>query len=53
MDIEPELDLGKNKEYKVNTIKDSVVYVNVIARGQLTGLYYLVSWKDYLENEST
>ena len=49
---EPEFDAGDNKEYEVEAIKDSAVYAKE-AEGHLPGLYYLVSWKDYPEEEST
>ena len=49
---EPEFNAGDNKEYKVEAIKDSAVYAKK-AEGYLSGLYYLVSWKSYLEEEST
>ena len=51
---EPELkfDASNNKEYEVEAIKDSAVYAKE-AEGHLPGLYYLVSWKGYPEEEST
>ena len=42
-----------NKEYKVDGIWDSVVYARESATGQLPGLYYLVLWKGYFEEENT
>ena len=51
-ELEPEFDAGNNKEYEVEAIKDSVVYVKE-AEGHLSGLYYLISWKGYPEEEST
>ena len=38
----PEFDIGDNKKYKVETIKDSAIYVKEIEK-HLQGLYYLVS----------
>ena len=49
---EPEFDAGDNKEYEVEAIMDSTVYAKK-AEGYLPGLYYLVSWKGYPEEEST
>ena len=49
---EPEFDAGDNKKYEVEAIKDSTVYAKE-AEGHLPGLYYLVSWKGYPEEEST
>ena len=46
-----ELDAGDNKEYKVKAICDSAVYAKESA-GHLPGLYYLVSWKGYPEEEN-
>ena len=43
---------GNNNEYKVDGIRDSAVYAKESV-GQLSGLYYLVSWKSYLEKQST
>ena len=50
-----ELDVGDNesKEYEVEAIQDSAVYVRESESGHLPGLNYLVSRKDYLEEENT
>ena len=50
---EPELefDTSNNREYEVETIKDSAVYAKE-TEGHLPDLYYLVSWKGYPEEES-
>ena len=45
-----EYEAGKNKEYKVEAIWNSSVYVNK-AEGHLLGLYYLVEWKKYPEEK--
>ena len=49
-----ELDAGNDKsgEYEVEVIRDSAVYARESA-GHLPGLYYLVSWKGYPEEEYT
>lgn len=52
-EIEPELNVGKDKKYKVEAIKDSAVHTNKTIRGQLPELYYPISWKYYLEDENT
>ena len=44
---------GNNEEYKVEGICDSAVYARKSEAGHLLGLYYLVSWKSYHEDEST
>ena len=49
---EPEFDAGNNKEYEVEAIIDNAVYTKEAER-HLPGLYYLISWKDYPEEEST
>ena len=49
---EPKFDANDNKEYEVEAIKDSAVYARK-AKRQLPGLYYLVSWKEYPEEENT
>ena len=49
------LNAGRNKggEYKVEAIYDSAVYARELESGYLPRLYYLVSWKSYLEKENT
>ena len=42
-----------NKEYEVEDICDSAVYARESEAGHLPGLYYLVSWKSYPEDENT
>lgn len=46
LELEPKLNIRKNKE-----IKNSAIYAKVV-KNQLLGLYYLVSWKSYSEDES-
>ena len=49
-----ELDAGDDSgEYEVEAIWDSAVYARESKSGHLPGLYYLVSWKRYLEEENT
>ena len=48
----PEFEPGDNKEYKVEAIRESAVYAKK-ADGHLPGLYYLVAWKSYPEEENT
>ena len=49
------LDAGKGEggEYEMEAICDSVVYAQESELGYLSGLYYLVSWKGYPEEENT
>ncbi len=49
---EKKFEVGNNKEYKVEAIIDSAVYSEQ-ANYQMPGLYYLVSWKGYPEEENT
>ncbi len=49
---EVEFKAGDNKEYEVKAIMDSAVYGQQ-ANDQMPGLYYLVSWKGYPEEENT
>ncbi len=49
---EVEFEAGDNKEYEVEAIIDSAVYGQQ-ANDQMPGLYYLVSWKGYPEEENT
>ena len=44
---------GNNEEYEMEGICDSAVYARESEAGHLPGLYYLVSWKGYPEDEST
>ena len=50
-----EFDVGDNlsKEYKLEVIWDSAVSVREWESGNLPGLYYLVSWNWYPEEENT
>lgn len=48
-----ELDAGDSKEYEFKVIWDSAVYAKKLVEGHLLGLYYLVSWKSYLEEKNT
>ena len=48
----PEFDVGNNKKYKVEAIKNSAVYAQEVER-HLSGLYYLISWKGYSEEKNT
>ena len=50
-----EFDVGNNDsgEYEMEAIRDSVVYTSESKSGHLPGLYYLVSWKGYSEDENT
>ncbi len=43
---------GNGKKYKIEVICDSAIYVRK-SKGHLSGLYYLVSWKSYLEEKIT
>ena len=48
-----DFEAGDNKKYEVGGIWDSVVYAMELEAGHLPGLYYLVNWKGYPEEEST
>ena len=47
-----EFDNGDNEEYEIEAIQNSAVYVRESESGHLLGLYYLISWKKYLEEEN-
>ena len=49
LEFEPSNDDNK---YEVEAIQDSAVYAKEVD-GYLPGLYYLVAWKDYLEEKNT
>ena len=38
---------------EVEAIRDSAVYTKESESGQLPGLYYLISWKDFLKEKNT
>ena len=48
-----EFDAGNSKKYKMEAIRDSMVYAMELESGHLPSLYYLVAWKSYLEEENT
>ena len=50
--MELEFEAGNSEEYKVEAIWDSAVYASK-AEAYLPGLYYLLAWKKYLEEENT
>lgn len=52
-ELELEFEASSNKKYKVKAIQNNLVYINKTIRGQLLGLYYLVSWKNYSKAEKT
>ena len=49
-----EFDTGDNNsgEYELEIIWDSAVYTGELESGHLLGLYYLLSWKRYPEEEN-
>lgn len=49
-----EFDIGDNKseKYKIEAIRNSAVYARK-SKNHLPGLYYLVTWKEYLEEKNT
>ena len=53
-EIMTELDIGNDdsRKYEVEAIWDNVIYVRE-SKSHLSGLYYLVFWKRYLEKENT
>ena len=51
-DMQLEFEAGDDKDYEVDSIWDYAVYIRESA-GQLPGLYYLVLWKGYPEEENT
>lgn len=49
---QPEFDVGNEKKYNVKGIQDSAVYTRE-SKDDVPGLYYLLLWKDYSEEENT
>ena len=49
---ELEFNAGNSKKYKVKVIENSMLYAMESKSGHLLGLYYLVAWKDYFEEEN-
>ena len=52
MQLDFEFGAGNNKKYEVDSIWNSAVYARKSTK-QMAGLYYLVSWKSYPEEENT
>ncbi len=50
---EKEFEARDDKEYEVKAIIDSAVYGQQANNSQMPGLYYLVLWKGYPEEENT
>ena len=50
---ELDFEFRNSKEYKVEAIRDSAVYAMESESGHLLGLYYLVAWNSYPEEENT
>ena len=50
---ELDFEADNSKEYEVKGIWDSAVYAIKSELGHLSGLYYLVAWKGYLEKKNT
>ncbi len=54
VEIAVKLDKGDSEEYEVEAIRNSAVYIKESDNSHhLPGLYYLVLWKDYPEEENT
>ncbi len=49
---ELEFEAGGDKEYEIEAIIDSAMYNQQANSNQIPGLYYLVLWKAYLEEEN-
>lgn len=49
----PKLDQSERKEYDFTVICDNIVYTKNIEEGQLSGLYYLILWQSYPEEENS
>ena len=48
----PEFEVSDNKEYKMEVIRNSIVYAKKVD-GYLSELYYLVAWKGYPDEKNT
>ena len=53
MQLDFEFETSNNEEYEVDGIQDSAVDAKESMTSQLSGLYYLVSWKDYPKKKNT
>lgn len=51
LDMELEFDIGEDKKYRVETIKNNAVFSNAVAEDQSSKLHFLLFWKSYLEKE--
>ena len=48
-----EFETGNDEENELEGIRDSAVYAKELLAGHIPGLYYLISWKGYTEEENT
>ena len=48
-----DININENGKYKVKITQYSAVYIKKLKSGHFLGLYFLVSWKGYLEEENT
>ena len=46
-------DNDEGEDYEVEAIRNSAVYAKKLESDQLPGLYYLISWKYFPEEENT
>ena len=53
MQLDFKFKVGNNEEYEIDGIRNSAVYAKESTISQLLELYYLVLWKNYLEEENT
>lgn len=53
LELKQKLEIGKDKEFKVKVIRDSVVNANKDIESQLLRLYYLVFLKGYPKAKNT
>ena len=51
-DMQLEFEAGGDKEYKVDSIRNSAVYTKELTTKQLPELYSLVLWKSYFKEEN-
>lgn len=47
------LKTNNSKKYKIEIIYNSIVYIKELKLGYLSKFYFLIFWKEYLEERNT
>lgn len=50
--MQQKFEVCNNDKYIIESIRNSTVYARKLKSGHLPSIYYLISWKDYLEEKN-